>query len=94
MSGHVPTTWAHVLLDFRHLIFIKASLCGHVLLHDSPNVQLNRDRRISLMRSMVAIYECVVDLDQMDQSPRDLGVSISAIKSNASRDATLLENQK
>ena len=40
------------LLDFGCLIFIGVSLCDHMLLHDSPSVRLNHDRRISLMRLM------------------------------------------
>ena len=53
MSGHVPMTWAHVLLVFCRLTFIRSSLRGHVSLHDSHTKQLNRDHRISLKRSTV-----------------------------------------
>ena len=66
MSGQVPMTRAHVLLHFRRLIFIRSSLRSHVSLHDSPSVQVNRDRRISLMRSTVAKSSRAYDQDQVD----------------------------
>ena len=46
------------------------------------------------MRSIVANYARVVDVDQMNQSPRDLCKSISAIKSITSRNVMLLANRK
>ena len=56
ISGHVPTTRAHLLLKIRRLIFIKASLRGHVSLHDMPSAQLNRDRLMSLKRLTALNY--------------------------------------
>ena len=88
MSGHVSTTWAHVLLDFWRLIFIGASLHGHVLLHDSPSVRLNHNRWISLMRSTVAKSSRAYDQDQMDQNPPDQLTYFRTVWSDAPRSAT------
>ena len=59
LMGHNPMTRV-LLLDFCHLIFIRVSLRGHVLLHDSLCVRLNRDRPMSLMRSTAHDYTCAL----------------------------------
>ena len=49
-------TRSHVLLGFFPMMFIGASLRGHVSFHDSASVRLNRDRSMSLKRSTAQSY--------------------------------------
>ena len=51
--GHDCTTQIPLLLDYCRSIFIGVSTLSHMLIRDSPSVQLNRDCWILLMRSTV-----------------------------------------
>ena len=60
ISGHIPTTWAHTLLNFHHLILIGASLRSHVSHYHLLSVRLNHDFRISLKRSIAINIACAL----------------------------------
>ena len=85
--GHDPTIRIHLFLKICHPIFIGVSRCGHVSLHESSNVWLNRDRPMSLTRSMAHICARAFDEDPVNRSPWNRRVSIRATWSYAPRTA-------